>query len=166
MKKYLSKISKLNHAVTDVFRDLVVLNEEGESFPVPIIWGSWDKACQVLTGHSACKSNVVDRIQLPLSWINLYGIEAEGLLSTYGLSYTLGFATMFNEDAYQLLEQIVSKFTPSFNLGDDEFLSVKNINTNNLWNCVSKEKDGLQPLKVVKWQFDLYLGNVFFPVNK
>jgi len=57
-----------DQGVTDLFKNLVVLDEDGKIWPVPIMWGTQEKAAAYVVNNQARKDNtlVVDRPILPL----------------------------------------------------------------------------------------------------
>lgn len=66
--KYWKAIYGVNEAVTDLFRDLTVLDVNGESQPVPIIWGTQEKAVAAIVQSNIKQDSslVVQRIKLPM----------------------------------------------------------------------------------------------------
>jgi hypothetical protein len=57
-----------DEAMLDMFRNLTVIDEDGKAHPIPIIWGSQEKAVAYVLSQSPRKDNslVVDRIKLPI----------------------------------------------------------------------------------------------------
>lgn len=55
-------------AVTSLFKDIVVIDEDGKSHQIPIIWGSQEKAVAYIVQENTRKdeSLVIDRIRLPI----------------------------------------------------------------------------------------------------
>ena len=55
-------------AMQDLFRDLVVIDEDGKAHPIPIIWGTQEKAVAAILLDNVRKDEtlVVDRIRLPM----------------------------------------------------------------------------------------------------
>ena len=66
-----------DEAVTDLFRDIVVLDIDGKAHPVPILWGSQERAVAAILQHQVRKDNslVVDRPILPMLAVHQSGIE-------------------------------------------------------------------------------------------
>lgn len=66
--RYSQAIRGCDEAMVDLFRDIVIEDEDGKVYPVPIIWGSQEKAIEVILSENYRKdnSNVVDRIRLPM----------------------------------------------------------------------------------------------------
>jgi hypothetical protein len=56
----------------DLFKDLIVIDEDGKAHKVPIIWGTQEKAVAAIIQDNVRKDNslVVDRIRLPILAIN------------------------------------------------------------------------------------------------
>jgi hypothetical protein len=65
--RYSKALRGCNEAVRDMFRDIVVDDEYGVAHPVPIIWGTQEKAVAMLIQENFRKDNslVVDRLKLP-----------------------------------------------------------------------------------------------------
>jgi len=57
-----------DEAMQDLFRDLVVIDEDGKAHPIPIIWGTQEKAVAAILLDNVRKDEtlVVDRIRLPM----------------------------------------------------------------------------------------------------
>lgn len=75
---YTKSIRNCDKAVTDLFKDIIVINLDDESLhEVPIIWGNQEKAVAYVFGEQFAKNperkqkGLVDRIILPI--ISLYG---------------------------------------------------------------------------------------------
>lgn len=70
--RYSSALRGCDQGMTDLFRNIVVLDEDGKAFPVPIIWGTQEKAVAVILQNNVRKDNslVVDRPVLPMMALN------------------------------------------------------------------------------------------------
>jgi hypothetical protein len=66
--RYSKALRGADEAVMDLFKDIVVLDEDGKAHRVPIIWGSQEKAVAAIVQDNVRKDNslVVDRIRLPI----------------------------------------------------------------------------------------------------
>lgn len=66
--RYSKSLRGTDEAVMDLFKDIVVLDEDGKAHRVPIIWGSQEKAVAAIVQDNVRKDNslVVDRIRLPI----------------------------------------------------------------------------------------------------
>jgi hypothetical protein len=66
--RYAKSIRGTDEAVKDLFRDLVVIDENGKAHNVPIIWGTQERAVAYILQENMRKdeSLVVDRIKLPM----------------------------------------------------------------------------------------------------
>lgn len=73
--RYAKSIRGTDEAVRDLFRNIVVLDEAGKAFPVPIIWATQEKAVAFILQENTRKdeSLVVDRIRLPMLAIHASG---------------------------------------------------------------------------------------------
>lgn len=149
--RYSKGIRGCDEAMLDLFKNIVVIDDDGKAHPVPIIYATQERAVAALLQDNIRQdSTVVDRIKLPTMAIyannynfnqnryiyhgaieylresemggtpsyvkrghrastNLYGIT-RGL--PIDISYTLYVWTMFVEDMNQILEQVVTKFSP------------------------------------------------------
>lgn len=148
--RYAKSLRGTDEAVMDVFRDIVVLDEDGKAIPVPIIWGTAERAVLAMVQENVRKDDtiVVDRLRLPMiaivsrdysfnqnrytyhqaiDWLRdktgkpgFHESEKFKRDTVFGVtrgipidvSYQLTFWTMYLEDANQILEQIVTKFSP------------------------------------------------------
>jgi hypothetical protein len=73
--RYAKSIRGTDEAVRDLFKDLVVIDESGKAFNIPIIWATQDKAVAYILQENTRKdeSLVVDRIRLPMLAIHSSG---------------------------------------------------------------------------------------------
>ena len=89
--RYSKAIRGCNEAMTDMFRGLVVIDEDGKAWPVPIMWGTQEKAVTYVLQDNVRKDNslVVDRLKLPLLAIHNKDIQFDQQRYTYhrALSY-------------------------------------------------------------------------------
>ena len=190
--RYAKSLRGTDEAVMDLFRDIVVLDEEGKAIPVPIIWGTAERAVLAIVQENVRKDNtlVVDRLRLPMmaivskeiafnqnrytyhqaiDWLrdktgkpSFYENEKYKRDTVFGVtrgipidvSYQLLFWTMYLEDANQILEQIVTKFSPI------AYIKVRGVN----WETILK-LDGIsnnleidvgdQALRIIKFQVNM-----------
>lgn len=65
--RYAQTLRATDQATKKLFENVIVQDVNGKTFKVPCIWGTQEKAVQVLTGNNIRKDNtgVVDRIILP-----------------------------------------------------------------------------------------------------
>jgi hypothetical protein len=150
--RYSKALRGCDEAVMDLFRNVVVLDEDGKAHPVPIIWATQEKAVAAVLQQNVRKDNslVVDRIKLPMLAIysNSFDFNQDRYIyhratdylrslrtdgkpgftvnekyerdTVFGISrgipvdvgYTLYGWTLYVEDMNQLLEQILTKFSP------------------------------------------------------
>lgn len=66
--RYSKSLRGTDTAVMDLFKNLVVIDEDGKSHNIPIIWGTQEKAVAAIVQDNVRKDNslVVDRIRLPM----------------------------------------------------------------------------------------------------
>lgn len=66
--RYSRALRGTDTAVMDLFRNLVVIDEDGKAHNVPIMWGTQEKAVAAIVQDNVRKDNslVVDRIRLPM----------------------------------------------------------------------------------------------------
>lgn len=74
--RYANSMRGTDQAMLDLFKNVVVLDEDSHPHPVPIIWGTQEKAVAWVLQNNARKDNslVVDRIPLPLLAIHQSGV--------------------------------------------------------------------------------------------
>ena len=190
--RYSKSIRGCDEAVMDLFRNLVIIDEDGKALPVPVIWATQERAVAAVVQDNVRKDDtlVVDRIKLPMLAISstefnfnqdrftyhqaisfmkdtdgkpaFYTSEKYKMDTVFGVArgipidvgYTLYAWTMQLEDMNQILEQIVTKFSPV------AYIKVRGVNwevpvkltsiANNL-----ETEPGDQALRVIKFQFGL-----------
>lgn len=66
--RYSKSIRGTDEAILDMFRDVVVIDEDGKAWPVPVILGTPEKAVAAIVQDNVRKDEtlVVDRIKLPM----------------------------------------------------------------------------------------------------
>lgn len=66
--KYWKAIYAVNEAVTDLFKDLTVIDVNGDAQPIPIMWGTQEKAVAAIVQANVKQdpSLVVHRVKLPM----------------------------------------------------------------------------------------------------
>jgi hypothetical protein len=190
--RYSKSLRGTDEAVMDMFRDIVVLDEDGKAIPVPIIWGTAERAVLAIVQENVRKDDtlVVDRLRLPMmavvsrdltfnqnrytyhkaiDWLRdktgkpgFYETEKYKRDTVFGVtrgipidvSYQLIFWTMYLEDANQILEQILTKFSPI------AYIKVRGVS----WETILK-LDGIsnnleidvgdQALRIIKFQVNM-----------
>lgn len=73
--RYSKSLRGTDEAMMDVFRDLVVLDDEGKAHPVPIIWATQERAVAAILQENVRNDDslVVDRVRLPMLAIHASG---------------------------------------------------------------------------------------------
>lgn len=190
--RYSKSVRATDEAIMDLFRDIVVIDEDGKAHPVPIIWATQERAVAAIVQENVRKDEtlVVDRIRLPMLAINATSYSINAGRYTYhkainylrdfsgkptftasekyekdtvfgvtrgiplDIGYTLYAWTMQLEDMNQILEQIVTKFSPI------AYITVKGV----LWEVIAKidsiannleAEPGDQALRIIKFQFGI-----------
>ena len=66
--RYSKSLRGCDEAVLDMFRKIIVIDEDGKAHPIPIIWATQEKAVAAVMQDNVRKDNslVVDRIKLPM----------------------------------------------------------------------------------------------------
>ena len=190
--RYAKSVRATDEAVMDLFRNLVILDEDGKAHPVPIIWATQERAVAAVVQENVRKDEtlVVDRIKLPMLAISSTGYTIAPARYTYhqainyltgpdgkptftasekyerdtvfgvargiplDIEYTLLAWTMHLEDMNQILEQIVTKFSPVAYIKVRGVLWEVSVKINSIANNLQTEP-GDQALRVVKFQFGL-----------
>jgi hypothetical protein len=77
--RYTKAMRGADEAMLDMFRNTVVIDEQGKAHPIPIVWGSQEKAVAAILQDNVRKDNslVVDRIRLPMLAIHQSGLEID-----------------------------------------------------------------------------------------
>jgi hypothetical protein len=67
--RYAKGVRGCDEAMLDLFRGMVVIDEDGKAHNIPIMWASQERAVQFILGENARKNDpnmVIDRPRLPL----------------------------------------------------------------------------------------------------
>lgn len=192
--RYSQALRGCDEAMKQLFENIVVIADDGEYFPVPIIYATQERAVAYIMQDNMRKDNsaVVDRIRLPI--MSIYSSSMEFNQSRYvfhqaldygrrlrpdfapgyatketyerdtvfgvargvpiDIGYTLSIWTMHLEDMNQILEQVITKFSPM------AYIKVRDINweigvkLNSIANNINVEP-GDKAHRVVKYQFNL-----------
>ena len=83
--RYSKALRGTDEGVMDLFRNVVVINEEGKAINVPIIWATQERAVAAILQNNVRKDEtlVVDRIKLPMLAISSTGYEFDSARYTY-----------------------------------------------------------------------------------
>lgn len=83
--QYPTALRGTDEAMTDLFRNMTILDENGNQHPVPIIWGTQERAVAFALQDNVRKDNslVVDRIRLPMMAIYRNGLDFDRTRYTY-----------------------------------------------------------------------------------
>ena len=83
--RYSKALRGTDEAMMDLFRNIVVIDENGKAHPVPIIWATQERAVAVILQENVRKDEtlVVDRINLPMLAISATGYEFDAKRYTY-----------------------------------------------------------------------------------
>lgn len=75
--RYSKSIRGTDEAILDMFRDVVVIDEDGKAWPIPVLLGTPEKAVAAIVQDNVRKDEtlVVDRIKLPLIAITQSAID-------------------------------------------------------------------------------------------
>jgi len=93
--RYARAIRGSDEAVMDLFRNIIVIDENGKQHPVPIIYATQEKAVAFVLQENTRKDNtlVVDRIRLPLLAIHQTDIQFNQDRYTYSACKNIGRST-------------------------------------------------------------------------
>ena len=150
-----SVLRKADHLVLDIFKRLVVINEDGYVSKVPVIYGTKEK----LQGVPRLRDNIV----LPLVGLcrkDIHTVKYSG--QAWLADYELTIWTFFQEDMNQILEQVMLPFNPSVSFEDR---NVKRVNLEAIKYAESEERgDGMRILSYELFlQVEIYLGGANCP---
>ena len=191
--RYSKAVRACDEAMQDMFRNVVVIDEDGKAYPVPIVWGTQEKAVAAITFDNVRKDNslVVDRIRLPIMAIfnnslsfnqdryvyhkavdylrryrsdskpgftvkekyerdTIFGM-ARGIPIDIG--YTLYLWTLYLEDMNQLVEQVVTKFSPIAYIQARGIPWETGVKLESIANNIDLEP-GDQAIRVIKYEFN------------
>jgi len=188
--RYSKSVRACDEAVMDLFRNLVVIDEDGKAHPVPIIWGTQERAVAAVVQENVRKDEtlVVDRIRLPMLAISSTGFGMNMSRYTYhhainfltdhsgkpqftanekyekdtvfgvtrgiplDIDYTMYAWTLQLEDMNQILEQIITKFSPIAYIKVRGVLWEVAVKLESIGNNLQTEP-GDAALRVIKFQF-------------
>ena len=190
--RYSKSIRGTDEAMLDMFRNVVVLDEDGKAWPIPVMMGPPEKAVAAIIQENVRKDEtlVVNRLRLPLLALTQGGIEYDMTRYTYhrainlfrdatgrpgvynsekykrdtvfgfargipvNITYLLTAWTMYREDMNQIIEQIMTKFSPTAYIrvtGVPWEIIVKLDSTANNLNA----EPGNQAIRVIKYEFNM-----------
>jgi len=83
--RYAKSLRGTDEAVMGLFRNIVVIDESGKAHPIPIIWGTQERAVAFMLQENARKDDtlVVDRIRIPMMSISSTGYSFNQNRYTY-----------------------------------------------------------------------------------
>ena len=83
--RYSKSIRGTDEAILDMFRNLVVIDEDGKAWPIPVVPGPPEKAIAAIVQDNVRKDEtlVVDRIKLPILSVNQTSIDYDLERYTY-----------------------------------------------------------------------------------
>lgn len=190
--RYAKSVRACDEAIMDLFRNLVIIDEDGKAHPVPIIWATQERAVAAVVQENVRKDEtlVVDRIKLPMLAISSTGYAVDLSRYTYhqavnylldskgkptftgsekyekdtvfgvtrgiplNIEYTMFAWTMQLEDMNQILEQIVTKFSPVAYIKVRGVLWEVAVKLSSIANNLQTEP-GDAALRVIKFQFGM-----------
>lgn len=190
--RYSKSIRATDEAVMDLFRDIVVIDDDGEAHPVPIIWATQERAVAAVVQNNVRKDEtlVVDRIRLPMLAISATDYSIDPARYTYhkaihyirdlkgkpaftaseryendtvfgvtrgiplNVGYTMYAWTLQLEDMNQILEQIVTKFSPIAYIKVRGVLWEVSVKLESIANNLETEP-GDAALRVIKFAFSM-----------
>lgn len=199
--RYSKGLRGADEAMMDLFREMVVIDEDGKAHPVPIIWATQEKAVAAVVQENVRKDNslVVDRIKLPMLAISSSGMNFNQDRYTYhkavdyirtekrdwkpgftikekyerdtifgvtrgipvDVNFTLYAWTMYIEDMNQLLEQILTKFSPTAYIRVRGVSWEVQVKLDSIANNLDFEP-GDQALRVIKFEFN-FTAETYIP---
>lgn len=138
------KIKEFDEIAYDLFKDIQIVDKDNKKHPVPLLWASDEKATMYVLSEEA-----EDRIKLPIIHFERTEVGLTPLAPSveYWCSYQFFIKTLFQEDANQIIEQILSKFTPTYKK-DGKICDLSSTITNN-------HVDSDAKVKVCKWAFSV-----------
>jgi len=101
-------LRKADRLVLDLFKNLVVINEEGICSQVPVIYGTKEKL------------RAAGYVKLPSIALCRKDIHHGTTPGTWLIDYELSVDSLFVEDMNQILEQILLPFYPHVDFKDDK----------------------------------------------
>jgi len=98
INRYSKSIRGCDEAVMDLFKNTVVIDEDGKAHQVPIIWASQERAVAVILQDNVRKDNslVVDRIKLPM--LAIYSSDFQFNQQRYTYHKAVDYMRDFRDD--------------------------------------------------------------------
>jgi hypothetical protein len=190
--RYSKSIRGTDEAMLDLFRNVVVIDEDGKAWPIPVMMGPPEKAVAAMIQENVRKDEtlVVNRLRLPLLALTQSGIEYDMSRYTYHRAVNLfkdvtgkpgiyasekynrdtvfGFArgipvnityvctawTMYREDMNQIVEQVMTKFSPTAYIRVTGVPWEIIVKLDSLANNLNAEP-GDQAIRVIKYEFNM-----------
>jgi hypothetical protein len=149
------KLRVLDEIVLANFKNLFTIDGNAKQNAVPIIWATDERAESWAYSPLLDKEDFVDPVtKIRLPYMNLFRYKITKSNPNYHLevNYTLNSWTMYEEEANQILEQILSKFNPTLTLWNhegDEIIG--NMRLNSI--CSNLNDKG--PNRILKWSLDM-----------
>ncbi len=149
--KYSKFIKKCDEATMNEFRNLVLIDEEGDDWTVPVVWGNDELANTAMerrTSLIAMVSDFVkDKIHLPL--VNIYNDGLGVFDNKIHISYCMTVNALYREDMNQLIEQVIHRFNPTLKRAVGEY------KIDGIMNNVNEHE--VKMVKVNKYKFNFTL---------
>lgn len=191
--RYARSLRSCDEAVMDLFRNLVVIDDDGKAHQVPIIWATQERAVAAVVQQNVRKDDtlVVDRIRLPMLAISSTDYSIDPKRYTYhqainflqslpgtkpsfteseryerdtvfglargipiNVTYTMYAWTMQLEDMNQVVEQILTKFSPVAYIKVRGVIWEVAVKLDSIANNLQTEP-GDAALRVIKFQFGI-----------
>lgn len=145
-----STLRKADRLVLNVFQNLVIINEEGHTNKVPVIYGTREKlrARAEITPESRIKRITMPAVALCRKDIHQVVFPSQVLDESgqqiWLLDYQVVVETLFLEDMNQILEQFMLPFNPTVKFEDR---NVRKLHLRNIISNDSEERgDGMRIL--------------------
>jgi hypothetical protein len=141
------KLRKLHQELLDVFKDMVTIDEEGKSHQVPAIWATKEKIIQTVETEGKIKLPVITLTNDIIS-VRDARFDLDTGVQTW---YDLNIITLFEEDANQILEQVIFKFD---NTGNCKLHALTKV----------RPEEGSK-LQVLRWEASISVDGIEGPIK-
>lgn len=128
-------LRKADRLVLDLFKNLVIINDEGISSKVPVIYGTREKLRARAEGTGGIKKIAMPIVAMCRKDIHQTLVPTK--TTTWLLDYHVLIETLFQEDMNQILEQMFLHFSPKVEFEDN---NVKKLHLRNITSNDSEER--------------------------
>ena len=151
--RYSKSLRGTDEAILDIFKTIVVIDEDGKAFPVPVILGPPEKAVAAVIQDNVRKDNtlVVNRLKLPLMALTQSSIDID--LNRYTCHKAVDFFRVNGKPSLTLNE----KFNKDTVLGLSRGMPVNVSYTLSVWTLYNEDMNQIIEQIITKFSRAAYI---------